>query len=64
MKKVIELTKQADTKGIQIQIAKRIDEKEIALVEWIREAIAGRVSNSWATWAQHIRLHDIDNLIV
>ncbi|KAK6262037.1 hypothetical protein QUC31_007853 [Theobroma cacao] len=37
MKKVIELTKQADTKGIQIQIAKRIDEKEIVLVEWIRE---------------------------
>ncbi|KAB2037085.1 hypothetical protein ES319_D03G049300v1 [Gossypium barbadense] len=40
MKKAIELTEQADTKGIQIQIAGRIDRKEIALVEWIRE---GRV---------------------
>nr|WBK17618.1 ribosomal protein S3 [Zabelia dielsii] len=40
MKKVIELTEQADTKGIQVQIAGRIDGKEIARVEWIRE---GRV---------------------
>lgn len=40
MKKVIELTEQAGTKGIQIQIAGRIDGKEIARVEWIRE---GRV---------------------
>nr|YP_010360778.1 ribosomal protein S3 [Dillenia turbinata]ADD29928.1 ribosomal protein S3 [Dillenia indica]UNQ85738.1 ribosomal protein S3 [Dillenia turbinata] len=40
MKKAIELTKQADIKGIQIQIAGRIDGKEIARVEWIRE---GRV---------------------
>nr|QIM59207.1 30S ribosomal protein S3 [Exacum paucisquamum] len=42
MKKVIELTELADphTKGIQIQIAGRIDGKEIARVEWIRE---GRV---------------------
>nr|YP_010639773.1 ribosomal protein S3 [Saxifraga insolens]WBQ52670.1 ribosomal protein S3 [Saxifraga insolens] len=40
MKKAIELTEQADTKGIQIQIAGRIDGKEIARVEWIRE---GRV---------------------
>nr|QUQ06968.1 ribosomal protein S3 [Sauvagesia rhodoleuca] len=40
MKKAIELTKQADTKGIQIQIAGRLDGKEIARVEWIRE---GRV---------------------
>nr|YP_010575689.1 ribosomal protein S3 [Xylanche himalaica]UZN42922.1 ribosomal protein S3 [Xylanche himalaica] len=40
MKKVIELTEQADTKGIQIQISGRIDGKEIARVEWIRE---GRV---------------------
>ncbi|KAK4733684.1 hypothetical protein R3W88_007945 [Solanum pinnatisectum] len=36
----IELTEQADTKGIQIQIAGRIDRKEIVRVEWIRE---GRV---------------------
>nr|YP_010884183.1 ribosomal protein S3 [Helleborus lividus]WIW41832.1 ribosomal protein S3 [Helleborus lividus] len=40
IKKTIELTEQADTKGIQIQIAGRIDGKEIARVEWIRE---GRV---------------------
>uniref|UniRef100_UPI0030FE5D7E ribosomal protein S3 n=1 Tax=Peperomia griseoargentea TaxID=69412 RepID=UPI0030FE5D7E len=40
MKSTIELTEQADTKGIQIQIAGRIDGKEIARVEWIRE---GRV---------------------
>nr|YP_010601409.1 ribosomal protein S3 [Ceratocephala testiculata]QFV18859.1 ribosomal protein S3 [Ceratocephala falcata]WAL35698.1 ribosomal protein S3 [Ceratocephala testiculata] len=40
MKKAIELTEQADAKGIQIQIAGRIDGKEIARVEWIRE---GRV---------------------
>nr|YP_010273731.1 ribosomal protein S3 [Dinetus racemosus]UKO32139.1 ribosomal protein S3 [Dinetus racemosus] len=40
MKKAIELAKQADIKGIQVQIAGRIDGKEIARVEWIRE---GRV---------------------
>nr|YP_010581441.1 ribosomal protein S3 [Triphyophyllum peltatum]UZT27846.1 ribosomal protein S3 [Triphyophyllum peltatum] len=40
MKKAIELTQQADTKGIQIQIAGRIDGKEMARIEWIRE---GRV---------------------
>nr|YP_010211222.1 ribosomal protein S3 [Paraboea filipes]UBD09106.1 ribosomal protein S3 [Paraboea filipes] len=40
IKKAIELTEQADTKGIQVQIAGRIDGKEIARVEWIRE---GRV---------------------
>ena len=40
MKKAIELAEQADTKGIQIQIAGRIDGKEIARVEWFRE---GRV---------------------
>nr|YP_010323878.1 ribosomal protein S3 [Miliusa glochidioides]UKP90027.1 ribosomal protein S3 [Miliusa glochidioides] len=40
MKKAIELAKKADTKGIQVQIAGRIDGKEIARVEWIRE---GRV---------------------
>nr|YP_009561647.1 ribosomal protein S3 [Commiphora gileadensis]QAT19735.1 ribosomal protein S3 [Commiphora gileadensis] len=40
MKKAIELTEQSDTKGIQVQIAGRIDGKEIARVEWIRE---GRV---------------------
>nr|QZF76594.1 ribosomal protein S3 [Thunbergia erecta] len=40
LKKAIELTEQADTKGIQVQIAGRIDGKEIARVEWIRE---GRV---------------------
>nr|YP_011020616.1 ribosomal protein S3 [Knoxia roxburghii]WQH63036.1 ribosomal protein S3 [Knoxia roxburghii] len=40
MKKAIELTEQANQKGIRIQIAGRIDGKEIARVEWIRE---GRV---------------------
>nr|WMI47353.1 ribosomal protein S3 [Hemerocallis hybrid cultivar]WMI48484.1 ribosomal protein S3 [Hemerocallis hybrid cultivar] len=40
MKKAIELTEQTDTKGIQIQLAGRIDGKEIARVEWTRE---GRV---------------------
>nr|AWI70812.1 ribosomal protein S3 [Prestonia portobellensis] len=40
MKKAIELTEQADTKGIKVQIAGRIDGKEIARVEWIRK---GRV---------------------
>ena len=40
IKKAIELTEQANTKGIQVQIAGRIDGKEIARVEWIRK---GRV---------------------
>nr|YP_009747951.1 ribosomal protein S3 [Chamaegastrodia shikokiana]QII89631.1 ribosomal protein S3 [Chamaegastrodia shikokiana] len=40
MKKAIELTEQTGTKGIQVQIAGRVDGKEIARVEWIRE---GRV---------------------
>nr|YP_010624063.1 ribosomal protein S3 [Goniothalamus tamirensis]YP_010624100.1 ribosomal protein S3 [Goniothalamus tamirensis]WBF98349.1 ribosomal protein S3 [Goniothalamus tamirensis]WBF98386.1 ribosomal protein S3 [Goniothalamus tamirensis] len=40
MKKAIELSKQANTKGIQVQLAGRIGGKEIARVEWIRE---GRV---------------------
>nr|AXN55143.1 ribosomal protein S3 [Coilochilus neocaledonicum] len=40
MKKAIELTEQTGTKGIQVQIAGRIDGKEIARTEWIRE---GRV---------------------
>nr|UCS08922.1 ribosomal protein S3 [Bischofia polycarpa] len=40
MKKAIELTEQANTKGIQVQIAGRLDGKEIARAEWIRE---GRV---------------------
>nr|YP_010267268.1 ribosomal protein S3 [Impatiens macrovexilla var. yaoshanensis]UIF93829.1 ribosomal protein S3 [Impatiens macrovexilla var. yaoshanensis] len=40
MKKAIELTEQTDTKGIQVQIGGRIDGKEIARIEWIRE---GRV---------------------
>ncbi|KAG9438612.1 hypothetical protein H6P81_021435 [Aristolochia fimbriata] len=40
MKRAIELTEQADTKGIQVQIGGRIDGKEIARVEWVRE---GRV---------------------
>nr|YP_010176729.1 ribosomal protein S3 [Vicia costata]QSQ72492.1 ribosomal protein S3 [Vicia costata] len=40
MKKAIELAELADTKGVQIQIAGRIDGKEIARVEWSRE---GRV---------------------
>lgn len=37
MKKAIELTEQADTKGIKVQFAGRIDGKEIARVEWVRE---------------------------
>nr|YP_010850250.1 ribosomal protein S3 [Lobelia zeylanica]YP_010850282.1 ribosomal protein S3 [Lobelia zeylanica]WGH11705.1 ribosomal protein S3 [Lobelia zeylanica]WGH11706.1 ribosomal protein S3 [Lobelia zeylanica] len=37
MKKAIELTEQANTKGIRVQIAGRIDGKDIARVEWIRE---------------------------
>lgn len=37
MKTAIKLTKQANTKGIRIQIAGRIDGNEIARVEWIRE---------------------------
>nr|UWV18860.1 ribosomal protein S3 [Hebestigma cubense var. cubense] len=40
MKKAIELTERAGTKGVQVQIAGRIEGKEIARVEWIRE---GRV---------------------
>nr|AVM82718.1 ribosomal protein S3 [Podranea ricasoliana] len=38
--KAIELTEEADTKGIQVQIAGRINGKERARVNWIRE---GRV---------------------
>nr|YP_010828775.1 ribosomal protein S3 [Zygophyllum obliquum]WFF46602.1 ribosomal protein S3 [Zygophyllum obliquum] len=40
MKKAIQLNEQTDTKGIKVQIAGRLDGKEIARVEWIRE---GRV---------------------
>nr|YP_009053954.1 ribosomal protein S3 [Hanabusaya asiatica]AHY94410.1 ribosomal protein S3 [Hanabusaya asiatica] len=40
MKKAIELAKEANTKGIRVQIAGRIGGKEIARVEWIRD---GRV---------------------
>ncbi|KAL4199212.1 hypothetical protein AMTRI_Chr03g50050 [Amborella trichopoda] len=40
MKKAIELAEQANTKGIRVQIAGRLNGKEIARVEWIRE---GRV---------------------
>nr|YP_009733876.1 ribosomal protein S3 [Wikstroemia indica]QHV35500.1 ribosomal protein S3 [Wikstroemia indica]UGV24065.1 ribosomal protein S3 [Wikstroemia indica]UGV24143.1 ribosomal protein S3 [Wikstroemia nutans] len=40
MKKAIELTEQANRKGIQVQIAGRINGKDIARVDWIRE---GRV---------------------
>nr|CUR02296.1 rps3 [Acacia erinacea]CUR02387.1 rps3 [Acacia erinacea] len=40
MKKAIELTDQAGTKGVQVKIAGRIDGKERASVYWIRE---GRV---------------------
>nr|YP_009154448.1 ribosomal protein S3 [Populus tremula]YP_009182687.1 ribosomal protein S3 [Populus tremula x Populus alba]YP_009307703.1 ribosomal protein S3 [Populus qiongdaoensis]YP_009331982.1 ribosomal protein S3 [Populus adenopoda]YP_009335989.1 ribosomal protein S3 [Populus davidiana]YP_009346724.1 ribosomal protein S3 [Populus rotundifolia]YP_009434061.1 ribosomal protein S3 [Populus lasiocarpa]YP_009474417.1 ribosomal protein S3 [Populus nigra]YP_009474576.1 ribosomal protein S3 [Populus simonii len=40
MKKAIELTEQSNTKGIQVQIAGRLDGKEIARAEWVRE---GRV---------------------
>ena len=35
MKKAIELTEQANTKGIQVQIAGHLDEKEIVRAEWI-----------------------------
>nr|ABE87621.2 Bacterial ribosomal protein S3 [Medicago truncatula] len=37
IKKAIELAEQTCTKGVQVQIAGRIDGKEIACVEWIRE---------------------------
>nr|YP_010173957.1 ribosomal protein S3 [Oenothera lindheimeri]AMC32605.1 ribosomal protein S3 [Oenothera suffrutescens]QSJ54623.1 ribosomal protein S3 [Oenothera lindheimeri] len=40
IQKAIELTEQADTKGIQVQIAGRLNGKEMARVLWIRE---GRV---------------------
>jgi small subunit ribosomal protein S3 len=40
IKKAIELTEQSNTKGIQVQIAGRLDRKEIARTEWVRE---GRV---------------------
>nr|YP_009992736.1 ribosomal protein S3 [Chamaenerion angustifolium]YP_010281142.1 ribosomal protein S3 [Chamaenerion angustifolium subsp. circumvagum]YP_010281735.1 ribosomal protein S3 [Chamaenerion angustifolium subsp. angustifolium]QNO33554.1 ribosomal protein S3 [Chamaenerion angustifolium]UKH50437.1 ribosomal protein S3 [Chamaenerion angustifolium subsp. circumvagum]UKH51030.1 ribosomal protein S3 [Chamaenerion angustifolium subsp. angustifolium] len=40
IQKAIELSEQADTKGIQIQIAGRLNGKEMARVLWIRE---GRV---------------------
>nr|YP_009863956.1 30S ribosomal protein S3 [Corsia dispar]QKE31459.1 30S ribosomal protein S3 [Corsia dispar] len=37
IKKAVELAEQTDTKGIKVQIGGRIDGKEIARVEWIRE---------------------------
>nr|YP_010471509.1 ribosomal protein S3 [Gastrodia angusta]UVG40848.1 ribosomal protein S3 [Gastrodia angusta] len=37
MKKAIELTEKTGIKGIQVKLAGRIDGKEIARVEWIRE---------------------------
>ncbi|KAL4198832.1 hypothetical protein AMTRI_Chr03g48000 [Amborella trichopoda] len=37
MKRVIELAEQANTKGIRVQIARLLNGKEIARVEWIRE---------------------------
>lgn len=37
MQKAIKLTEKANTKGIRIQIAGRIDGNEIARVEWVRE---------------------------
>nr|YP_009436655.1 ribosomal protein S3 [Cyphia glandulifera]YP_009436688.1 ribosomal protein S3 [Cyphia glandulifera]ATG26931.1 ribosomal protein S3 [Cyphia elata var. gerrardii]ATG26966.1 ribosomal protein S3 [Cyphia elata var. gerrardii]ATG27030.1 ribosomal protein S3 [Cyphia glandulifera]ATG27065.1 ribosomal protein S3 [Cyphia glandulifera] len=40
MKKAIELTEQANTKGIRVQIAGRLGGKDIARVDWIQE---GRV---------------------
>nr|ASA38145.1 ribosomal protein S3 [Lobelia fenshamii] len=40
MKKAIELTEKANTTGIRVQLAGRIDGRDIARVEWIRE---GRV---------------------
>ncbi|KAL2937011.1 30S ribosomal protein S3 chloroplastic [Bienertia sinuspersici] len=40
IEKAIELTKQADTKGIQIQTAGRTNGKEIICIKWTRE---GRV---------------------
>jgi len=36
MKKAIDLTEKAEPKGIQIQIASRIDGKEIALTDVIK----------------------------
>nr|YP_011014424.1 ribosomal protein S3 [Jasminum nervosum]WQA10990.1 ribosomal protein S3 [Jasminum nervosum] len=36
MKKAIELAEQADTEGIRVQMAGRINGKDIARVEWIR----------------------------
>jgi small subunit ribosomal protein S3 len=40
MKKAIELVEQEEVEGIQIQITRRLDGKEIAWIEWDRE---GRV---------------------
>nr|YP_009532324.1 ribosomal protein S3 [Cuscuta pentagona]AYA51725.1 ribosomal protein S3 [Cuscuta pentagona]UMI33782.1 ribosomal protein S3 [Cuscuta pentagona] len=40
MKKAIELAEEADTKGIQVQVAGRLNGQDIARVQWIRE---GRV---------------------
>nr|YP_007476389.1 Rps3 [Trithuria inconspicua]AHB38693.1 ribosomal protein S3 [Trithuria filamentosa]AHB38728.1 ribosomal protein S3 [Trithuria filamentosa]CCJ32556.1 Rps3 [Trithuria inconspicua] len=40
MKKAIQLAEKADVKGIQVQIAGRLNGKEMARVEWVRE---GRV---------------------
>ena len=37
MQKAIKLTEQVDTKGIQIQISRSINKKEIKRVEWIRK---------------------------
>nr|YP_009673812.1 ribosomal protein S3 [Cuscuta chapalana]QDF46496.1 ribosomal protein S3 [Cuscuta chapalana] len=37
MKKAIELAEEADTKGIQVQIAGRLNGQDIARVQWIRE---------------------------
>nr|YP_010760292.1 ribosomal protein S3 [Cuscuta volcanica]WEY30242.1 ribosomal protein S3 [Cuscuta volcanica] len=40
IKKAIELAEEADTKGIQVQVAGRLNGQDIARVQWIRE---GRV---------------------
>ncbi|KAI3860483.1 hypothetical protein MKW92_040564 [Papaver armeniacum] len=50
MKKSIELTEQADTKGIQVQIAGRIDGKEIARSNGSEKV--GALEPAWITSRQ------------
>ena len=42
MKKAIELTEHAGTKGIQVQNAVRVDRKEIARIKWIKSKRANQ----------------------